>query len=159
MLAVRRFLRSPNPLMNGHAIGFPRSTPSSPRRWIRLLLTIAIIGVGVNVLFFLDPPFVEKLPGQVLGNQAFHPKPVASTPHGHDAQDDSNGQDYWLWDTKSQYYKKENIDWNEGIMDECFLFPKHLTRKTVQAVIKIGVADDRARHRPRARACRRRRRS
>ena len=131
--------------MSGHAIGFPRSTPSSPRRWIRLLLTIAIIGVGVNFLFFLDPPFVEKLPGQVLGNQAFHPKPVASAPHGHDAQDDSNGQDYWLWDTKSQYYKKENIDWNEGIMDECFLFPKHLTRKNVQAVIKTGVADDRAR--------------
>ncbi|KAJ8118772.1 hypothetical protein OPT61_g304 [Boeremia exigua] len=130
--------------MNGHAIGRPLIPPSS-RRWLRLLLAIAIVGIGVNLLFFLDSTFVEKLPNQILGNQAFHPEPFAPAPHGLESQNDDQGQNYWLWDTKTQFYKKENIDWNVGIMDECFLFPKHLTRKKVQVVVKTGVADDPAR--------------
>ena len=140
-----RFLRSPNPFMNGHAIGRPLSPPASPRRWLRLLLAIAVIGIGVNLLFFLDSTFVEKLPSQILGNEAFHPEPFAPAPHGLESQNGDNGQDYWLWNTKSQFYKKENIDWNVGIMDECFLFPKHLTREKVQVVIKTGIADHPAR--------------
>ncbi|KAH6633122.1 hypothetical protein C7974DRAFT_412145 [Boeremia exigua] len=140
-----RILRSPNPFMNGHAISRPLSPPSSPRQWLRLLLVIAVIGVGVNLLFFLDSAFVEKLPGQILGNQAFHPKPFEPAPHSVESQKEDNGQDYWLWETKSQFYKKENIDWNVGIMDECFLFPKHLTKKKVQVVIKTGIADHPAR--------------
>jgi hypothetical protein len=136
---LRRILTSPNPFMNGHAIGL-----SSPRRWIRLLLAVAIVGIGVNLLFFVDSATIEKLPSQVLGTQAFHPKPYAPAPHGLESQDDANGQDYWLWETKSQFYKKENIDWNVGISDECFLFPKHLRQK-VQVVLKTGVADHGAR--------------
>ncbi|KAF3044392.1 hypothetical protein E8E12_010105 [Didymella heteroderae] len=141
---LRRILTSPNPFMDGHAIGLPRSAPSSPRKWIRLLLTVAIIGIGVNLVFFVDSATIEKLPSQVLGTQAFHPEPFAPAPHGLESQNDANGQDYWLWETKSQFYKKEDIDWNVGISDECFLFPKHL-REKVQVVLKTGVADDGAR--------------
>lgn len=130
--------------MNGHAIGLPRSTPSSHRKWIRLLLAVAVLGIGANLLFFVDSATVEKLPSQILGTQAFHLQPYAPAPHNVDPQDDANEQDYWLWETKSQFHKKENIDWNVGIMDECFLFPKHL-REKVQVVVKTGAADDRAR--------------
>ena len=152
LASLRRFIRSPNPFMNGHAIGRPRSSPSSPRRWLRLLLAIAFIGIGVNILFFLDSTFVEKLPSQILGNDAFHPEPFAPASHGLQSQDNNNnnnnnnnnGLDYWLWDTQTQFKKKENIDWNVGIMDECFLFPKHLTKK-IQVVLKTGAADDGAR--------------
>ncbi|KZM25707.1 uncharacterized protein EKO05_0006043 [Ascochyta rabiei] len=141
MLApLRRFLRSPNPIMIGHAIGASRSNPLSSRRWLRLLFTLAVVAVGINLFVLLDWTYVESLPRQVLGNQAFHPKPFAPAPHGLESQDE-NGLDYWTWATKTQFKKKENIDWNEGVMDECFLFPKHLLSK-IQVVLKTGLADD-----------------
>lgn len=130
--------------MNGRMIGFTRNTPTSPRRWLRLLLIVAVIAIAVNLLLLFDSTFVEKLPSQILGNQAFHPKPFAPAPHGLESQDSSNGLDYWLWDTKTRFKRKENIDWNVGIMDECFLFPRELLPK-IQVVLKTGAADDRAR--------------
>ena len=144
---LRRFVRQPNPFMNGHAIGLPRSTPSSPRRWIRLFLTIAFIAISVNLLLLFDRGHtVESLPGKILGPQAFHPKPYAPAPHGLESQDE-HGLDYWLWDTKTRFKKKDNIDWNVGIMDECFLFPRDLVYRNakIQVVLKTGVADDVAR--------------
>lgn len=129
--------------MNGHATEFLRSTPLSSRRWLRLLSAFAVIAIAANLLIIFNWTFVQSIPHKVLGNQAFHPKPFAPAPHGLESQDD-NGQDYWTWDTKSAFYKKENIDWNEGIMDECFLFPRHLLKK-IQVVLKTGAADDRAR--------------
>jgi hypothetical protein len=141
---MRRFFQTPNPFINRHTIGLSRSTSWSGRKWIRILLAVAIIGISVNLLLFHDLSFVEKLPSQILGPQAFHPKPYEPAPHSLESQDDINGQDYWLWETKSQFYKKENIDWNVGVSDECFLFPRHLRQK-VQVVLKTGVADDGAR--------------
>lgn len=129
--------------MNGRATEFLRSSPLGSRRWLRLLAAFAVVAIGVNLLVLFNWTFVESLPHKVLGNQAFHPKPFAPAPHGLESQDD-NGVDYWTWDTKTSFYKKENIDWNEGIMDECFLFPRHVLKK-IQVVLKTGAADDPAR--------------
>ncbi|KAJ4320626.1 hypothetical protein N0V94_003274 [Neodidymelliopsis sp. IMI 364377] len=140
MLApLRRFLRSPNPFINGRAIDRLGSTPFMSRRWLRILLVFAGIAIGVNLFVLFDWYYVEKIPSQILGNQAFHPKPFAPVPYGPGAHDD-NGLDYWTWETPSQFKNKAAIGWN-GTMDECVLFPKHLLSK-IQVVLKTGTADD-----------------
>ncbi|KAI4700512.1 hypothetical protein J4E81_003473 [Alternaria sp. BMP 2799] len=112
-------------------------------RTLRLLFAFIGIAIGVNLFVLFDWTYIESLPRDILGKQAFHPKPFAPLPHELNTQAD-NGLDFWTWNTTTQFKKIKYSEWRDGSTDECTLFPVHLLSK-VQVILKTGSADDKSR--------------
>jgi len=112
-------------------------------RTLRLLFVVIGIAIGVNFCVVFDWAYIESLPSDILGKQAFHPKPFAPLPHGANSQGD-NGLDFWTWNTTTQFKQIKYSEWRDGSTDECALFPVHLLSK-VQVILKTGSADDKSR--------------
>ncbi|KAH6858825.1 hypothetical protein BKA58DRAFT_49006 [Alternaria rosae] len=130
-------------MLAGSSRFLPSSRSFATGRTLRVLIAFVGIAIGINLLVLFDWTYVESLPSDILGKQAFHPKPFAPLPHEHNAQAD-NGLDFWTWNTTTQFRRKEDIDWRDGVTDECALFPVHLLSK-VQVILKTGSADDKSR--------------
>jgi hypothetical protein len=136
----RRLLRSSYHSINGRTIGCSPGIPWSSQRWLRFLFALVGIAIGVNVFILFDWTYIETLPSDILGKQAFHPKPIL---HEVESQAD-NGLDFWTWETTTQFKTKENVSLQDGVTDECAMFPIYLLPK-VQVVLKTGLADDKSR--------------
>ncbi|KAI4612830.1 hypothetical protein J4E80_006885 [Alternaria sp. BMP 0032] len=112
-------------------------------RTLRLLFAFIGIAIGVDLFVLFGWTYIESLPSDILGNQAFNPKPFAPLPHELNAQAD-NGLDFWTRNTTTQFKKIKYAEWRDGSTDECALFPVHLLSK-VQVILKTGLADDKFR--------------
>ena len=139
----RRFQRSADHSLNERTIGCSPKTTCNHHKWLRLLCALVGIAICINIFVLFNWTYVETLPSDILGNQAFHPKPFVSTAQGSESQAD-NGLDFWTWDTKTQFKTRESVGQQGGVADECALFPVHLLAK-IQVVLKTGAADDESR--------------
>ncbi|KAL1799668.1 hypothetical protein ACET3X_000010 [Alternaria dauci] len=139
----RRVFQSSNGLLNTRKIGCSPKFPWTSRKWLRLLFAFVDLAICVNIFVLSNWTYVETLPSDILGKQAFHPQPFVSTAHDSESQIES-GADFWTWDTKTQFQTRESVDWQGGATDECALFPVQLLSK-IQVVLKTGAADDASR--------------